>query len=162
MAVYYATKAFVLSFSEALARSCAGSGARVTVLCPGPVPTAFQARSGMSLERMPKFMMRSAEEVARAGYDGFKAGRRVVVPGLANKLATRFVGLAPRRLLLTAVLRLQRRRAPAGRGRPGRRPSRRHPEARARWAPSLNAPEPLARAQLADPSFRGTFCGATA
>jgi short-subunit dehydrogenase len=116
MAVYYATKAFVLSFSQALAEEMRGSGARVTVLCPGPVPTAFQARSGMSLERMPKFMMLSAEEVARAGYDGFRAGRRVVVPGLANRLATRLVGLAPRRLLLKAVMRLQRRRAPAGRG----------------------------------------------
>ena len=112
MTVYYATKAFVLSFSEALAEELAGSSTTVTVLCPGPVPTAFQARSGMSLERMPKFMMRSADEVARAGYDGFKAGRRVVVPGLANKLATRFVGLLPRRLLLAAVMRQQRRRAP--------------------------------------------------
>jgi short-subunit dehydrogenase len=71
---------------------------------------------------MPKFMTLSAEAVAEAGYDGFKRGRRVVVPGFANRLASRFVGLAPRRLLLKAMLRLQRRRAPLGR-RPARPPA---------------------------------------
>ena len=123
MAVYYATKAFVLSFSEALAQEVRGSGARVTALCPGPVPTAFQARSGMSPTSMPKFMTLSADEVARAGYDGFRAGRRVVVPGLANKLATALVGLLPRRLVLPAVERLQRRRGPGARS-PGKAPAK--------------------------------------
>ncbi|BAR98908.1 short-chain dehydrogenase [Blastochloris viridis] len=110
MAVYYATKAFVLSFSEALAQELSGSGASVTVLCPGPVPTGFQARSGMSLASIPSAMTMSAEAVAKAGYDGFNAGRRVVVPGITNRLAAALVGLVPRRLLLPAMQRLQQQR----------------------------------------------------
>ncbi len=74
MAVYYATKAYVLSFSEALHRELKPRGVRVTALCPGPVPTEFQARAGSRRnERYPSLLTQSAEQVAAAGYRGFKA-----------------------------------------------------------------------------------------
>ena len=86
MAVYYATKAYVLSFSEALHHELAPRGVRVTVLCPGPVPTEFQARAGVSSETLSPLLTRSAGRVAADGYRGLKEGRRVVVPGFANKV----------------------------------------------------------------------------
>jgi short-subunit dehydrogenase len=103
MAVYYASKAYVLSFSEALHRELSGRGVRVTVLCPGPVPTEFQARAGISMRDFPRILTRSAEQVAAEGYRGLMAGRRLVVPGLPNKLATMLVRLAPRGLVLAAM-----------------------------------------------------------
>ena len=85
MAVYYASKAYVLSFSEALYRELKPKGVRVTVLCPGPVPTEFQARAGLAADALPRILIRSAEQVARDGYRGLKAGRRVVVSGLCQQ-----------------------------------------------------------------------------
>jgi hypothetical protein len=102
MAVYYATKAYVLSFSEALHYELKPRGVRVTALCPGPVPTEFQARAGIRGTTFP-LLARSAEEVAREGYRGFKEGRRLVVPGFANKLVTALVRLVPHAILLRAA-----------------------------------------------------------
>jgi short-subunit dehydrogenase len=81
---------------------------RVTALCPGPVPTEFQARAGMRDDALPEFLTRSAEEVARDGYRGLMQGRRVVVPGAVNRAVTMAVGLAPRSLLLDLIARQQR------------------------------------------------------
>src|SRR6202049_967831 len=81
MAVYYASKAYVLSFSEALHRELKPRGIRVTVLCPGPVPTEFAVRAGISTGLAPGILTQSAESVAAAGYDGLMRGKRIVVPG---------------------------------------------------------------------------------
>jgi short-subunit dehydrogenase len=105
MAVYYASKAFVLSFSEALHRELAGRGIRVTALCPGPVPTEFQARSGMRLDRAASLLTLPADEVAEIGYRGLMGGKRVVVAGLGNKFAVFVVRLMPHGLLLRLVQR---------------------------------------------------------
>jgi uncharacterized protein len=110
MAVYYASKAYVLSFSEALHRELKPKGVRVTVLCPGPVPTEFQARAGMSGDAFPSLLTRSAEQVARDGYRGLKEGRRVVVPGFANRAVTTVIRFTPRSLLLNLIARQQRGR----------------------------------------------------
>jgi short-subunit dehydrogenase len=110
MAVYYATKAYVLSFSEALYHELAPKGVRVTVLCPGPVPTEFQARAGDTSKTLPPLLTRSAERVARDGYCGLKQGRRVVVPGIANKLVTVISRFLPHPLLLEATERHQQGR----------------------------------------------------
>ena len=108
MAVYYASKAYVLSFSEALHRELKPKGVRVTVLCPGPVPTEFQARAGMSDDAFPRLLTRSAEQVVRDGYRGLMQGRRVVVPGPANRAVTTMIRFAPRSLVLELIARQQR------------------------------------------------------
>jgi len=100
MAVYYATKAYVLSFTEALHQELAPKGVRVTALCPGPVPTEFQARAGVKAMKFPRTLTRSAERVANDGYRGLQEGRRVVVPGFANKLVTVLAPMLPRRWIL--------------------------------------------------------------
>jgi short-subunit dehydrogenase len=107
MAVYYATKAYVLSFTEALASETAGTGVTVTALCPGPTHTGFQRRAGF--KAIPLFrgpLVTDAAAVARAGWRGMKRGKRVVVPGLANKILIQGERLAPRRLATTIAHRL--------------------------------------------------------
>jgi hypothetical protein len=108
MAVYHATKAYVLSFSEALHRELAPKGVRVTALCPGPVETEFMARAGIPEGYFPRFMARSAERVAREGYEGLMRGKRVVVPGSDNKVATLLPRLLPRGLVLRLFRAIQR------------------------------------------------------
>jgi len=100
MAIYYASKAYVLSFSEALAQELKGE-ARVTVLCPGPVPTGFQERAnpGRGISA-PSLLRMSALEVAEEGWRGFERGKRVVIPGFFNKLVAFFVWHSPRSLIL--------------------------------------------------------------
>jgi uncharacterized protein len=110
MAVYYATKAYVLSFSEALHQELAPRGVRVTALCPGPVPTEFQARAGMSGDAFSPLLTRSAASVAADGYRGLKEGRRVVIPGFGNKVVSTLVRFVPHSILLKATDLAQRSR----------------------------------------------------
>jgi short-subunit dehydrogenase len=112
MAVYYAGKAFVLSFGEALHWELRPRGIRVTTLCPGPVPTEFQARAGFTGKFKADMLTKTAEQVAVAGYQGLRRGRRVVVPGIGNWLLTKLVRLMPRRLILSSVGRYNRGRFP--------------------------------------------------
>src|SRR5262249_3883946 len=112
MAVYYATKAFVLSFSEALHVELKSRGVRVTALCPGPVRTEFRERAGDQGDGYPPFVTLPAERVAAEAYRGFKAGHRLVVPGVGNKLIPMLSRFMPRALQLAAVdLRNRRRRS---------------------------------------------------
>jgi short-subunit dehydrogenase len=110
MAVYYASKAYVLSFSEALHRELAPRGVRVTVLCPGPVPTEFQARAGTKASTFPRALTRSAERVAQDGYRGLKEGRRLVVPGFPNRVIAALAPMLPRGFMLNMTGRRNRRR----------------------------------------------------
>ena len=100
MAVYYASKAYVLSFSEALHRELAERGVRVTALCPGPVPTEFQARAGMRLPAAARTLELPAERVAQIGYDAFMAGKRVVIAGIGNRMVVSLMRLVPNALIL--------------------------------------------------------------
>jgi short-subunit dehydrogenase len=100
MAVYYASKAYVLSFSEALHQELAGRGVRVTALCPGPVPTEFQARAGIHGRGVEGMLTLSAERVAQIGYAGFMRGKRVVVAGVGNRVLASLLHLIPNRMLL--------------------------------------------------------------
>jgi len=112
MAVYYASKAFVLSFSEAIANELAGTGVTVTALCPGPTRSEFQGRAGIEGARVVSGLvgMAGAAAVARAGWAAMKSGRRVVVPGAMNKAGIHALRLAPRRLTTAMVRRLQERK----------------------------------------------------
>jgi uncharacterized protein len=104
MSVYYASKAYVLFFSEALAYELRGTGVTVTTLCPGATRTGFQGVAGIKESRLIKSgRIMSAEKVAIAGYKGMMQGKRVVVPGLLNILLTCSVRFIPRSLLLPAV-----------------------------------------------------------
>ena len=111
MAVYYASKAYVLSFSEALHQELAPRGIRVTVLCPGPVPTEFAERAGIKESLAPSLLVQEAQRVARDGYRGLMAGRRVVVPGFINNLVTVLLRFVPHGLLLAMVSARQARRS---------------------------------------------------
>ena len=115
MSVYYASKAFVLSFSEALHSELKARGVRVTVLCPGPVPTEFAERAGITGSLAPAFLTLSAEQVAEAGYRGLMRGRRTVVPGMINKAVIASIRFVPRRWLLAVLDARQHRRRSAPR-----------------------------------------------
>jgi short-subunit dehydrogenase len=108
-AVYYASKAYIISFSEALYRELMPMGVRVTTLCPGPVHTEFQARAGVSGKKTTMFHV-PALRVAEEGYQGLMRGKRMVIPGFANKALTLLPRIAPRAWLLAAAGRRQRSR----------------------------------------------------
>ena len=109
MSVYNASKAYVISFSEGLRRELKPKGIRVTVLCPGPVPTEFQARAGIVDVHYPRGFDRSAADVARQGYDGLMRGRGIVVPGAHNKLVPLLPRFLPRGFIASMVYRRLRR-----------------------------------------------------
>ena len=112
MAVYYATKAFVLSFSEAIGNELTGSGVTVTALCPGPTNTEFQKVAGMEETRLfTGPLVKDPRSVARAGYAGMKRGKRIVIPGLGNKLLAQSVRFAPRHLVTQVTRFIQEKRS---------------------------------------------------
>ena len=112
MAAYYASKAYVLRLSEAVANELKGTGVTMTVLCPGATRTRFEQRAGLDLSRLFKWVpVSDAQTVASAGYRGMKQGKTQVIPGVLNRLvvfSTRFV---PRRALTAITRRLQERAA---------------------------------------------------
>ena len=109
MTVYYATKAFVSSFSEALRYELRESGVSVTTLSPGATKTGFAKRAKVNKSRLFA-QTRSAAEVATAGYKGLMRGKRVVIPGSKNKLLSIVAGLVPRTLATTVAARLNRKK----------------------------------------------------
>lgn len=112
MAVYYATKAYVLSFSEALQNELKSSGVTVTALCPGPTRTGFAEAAGISGSNLfsgPNVM--DAGPVAQAGYEAMMRGRAVVVPGFMNKVLIQAIRISPRFLIRAITRWFQERRA---------------------------------------------------
>ena len=111
MAVYYASKAYVLSFSEALANECEGTGVVVSALCPGPTETGFVAAApGMNESKLFDRAVMDARAVAVEGYRGLLAGKAIVIPGLRNNLLARSIGFFPRGLVTRVVRGIQERR----------------------------------------------------
>jgi short-subunit dehydrogenase len=110
MAVYYASKAYVLSFTEALRGELGPRGVRVTALCPGPVPSEFQARAGFLPGVDSAILNVSASDVALAAYRGLMANKRAVLPGLGIKIVPFLLRLFPRGFILAAVAKLQLKR----------------------------------------------------
>ncbi len=109
MAVYYATKAYVLSFTEAMRAELAPHGVRVTVLCPGPVPSEFQARAGLRPGFDSAVLKVLPAAVAQQAYRGLMANNRAVMPGIGIKIVPFLLRLFPRSFVLGAVCRLQLR-----------------------------------------------------
>ena len=108
MAVYYASKAFVLSFSEALWREAEGTGAHVTCLCPGPTVSHFHSRAGTDgLKLLRGSAPMQSPPVARLGYRAFQKNQRVVIAGLRNRMLARSVPFVPRKMLLNIVHGMQ-------------------------------------------------------
>jgi short-subunit dehydrogenase len=110
MAVYYASKAYVLHLSEALANECEGTGVVVSALCPGPTETGFVAAAGMGDSKLFDRAVMDARTVAEAGYRGLLAGKAVVIPGLRNNLLARSIGFFPRNLVTKVVRGIQEKR----------------------------------------------------
>ncbi len=111
MAVYYATKAYVLSFSEAIAEELSGTGVTVTTLCPGPTATGFQKTANLGSEALLKVKKPvPSMDVARAGYRGMMRGQRVIIPGLKNKIGVQSLRVSPRAVVTKVVRALQERR----------------------------------------------------
>lgn len=108
-AAYAASKAFVLSYSQALNAEQAGTGVSVTALCPGPVRTEFNEVAGIGEEAaaraLPRILWLSADDVAHQAIDGMVKGRAVVIPGKANAAGAALAHLTPRRVLLPIVAR---------------------------------------------------------
>ena len=104
---YGASKAFVLSYTQALQAELRGRGVTATALCPGPVETGFAEAAGIgddvAGEALPKVMWVSAESVAAQAVDGMAKGRSVVIPGTANRALARISHHLPRRLLLPVL-----------------------------------------------------------
>jgi uncharacterized protein len=98
-AIYCATKAYVLSFSEAIARDLEGTGVTVTCLCPGATQTEFARRAGIEYVRLFQAFVMDARDVARAGYQGLMRGKTTVVPGLYNQVLVSSIRFTPRRLV---------------------------------------------------------------
>jgi uncharacterized protein len=108
MAVYYATKAYVLSFSEALANELQGTGVTVTVLCPGPTASGFQARASMENSKLVKNKaIMDAQEVAAIGYRALNNNQTVIIPGWKNKFLALTVRFTPRNLITKIVRAMQ-------------------------------------------------------
>lgn len=103
MAVYYASKAFVLSFSEALAYELAGTGVTVTAICPGPTPTGFQAAADLRGRHLQRRRFMPVDRVADLAYRGIMKGKRVVIPGFGNKVLALGARFGPRRWVTNAV-----------------------------------------------------------
>ena len=111
MAIYYASKAFTLSFGQALGQELRGFGVGVTTLCPGVTLTGFQARAGFTSDiAIMRFGAATSASVAASGYAGLIAGRRTVIPGFSNKLLCRIVPLLPRAILLPMIASMQKRK----------------------------------------------------
>lgn len=92
MTAYYATKAYVLSYSQGLDEELKGTGVWVCCLCPGPTRTEFQERAGMKIPASLQASVLDSHPVALAGVEGLFRGKRIIVPGLLNRLTA----LAPR------------------------------------------------------------------
>ena len=107
MAVYYATKAYVLSFTEALAEELVGSGVTATALCPGVTESEFFDVAGLKGVGLSKIPMASAENVAVTGHQAFRAGKVIAIHGLSNRLGVQSLRLSPRAVVRKVVKSLQ-------------------------------------------------------
>lgn len=110
MSVYYATKAYVLSFSEALANELQDVGIQVSVLCPGPTDTDFEKRANLTQSKLSQRNLMTAELVAKIAFREFMCGKTMIVPGAANRILAGSVRFLPRKMVTQMVRRFQNER----------------------------------------------------
>lgn len=111
MSVYYASKHYVLAFSEAIANELNGTGVTVTTLCPGPTESEFQEHANMQKSKLfDRFPVATSKEVAEYGYKAMQKGKRVAVYGIPNKISSKIVALFPRRFVTATVRKIQERK----------------------------------------------------
>ncbi len=110
MAVYYATKAYVLSFSEALENELRNHGITVTALCPGPTQTDFGNRANLGESKLFQHGVMDVKTVAKLGYEQFISGKRIVIPGFKYRLLVSLIRFFPRRLITDFVRKIQEKR----------------------------------------------------
>ena len=108
MSIYYASKAFVLSFSLALSKEIKKHGISVSVLCPGPTKTGFEKTAKATDSILFRFLTKDPEFVARSAYKGLMKKRKIIIPGVFNKLNARLAPLLPKTLILSIVNYMQR------------------------------------------------------
>jgi len=114
LSVYYATKAYVLSFSEALSSELLGTGVRITTLCPGPTSTEFEKRAGFRQSKAFQRVLMNPGQVARLAYEGLHSGKSLIIPGLQNKLSTFSIRFLPRKWTTRMIRKLQSQRMKGG------------------------------------------------
>ena len=105
MAMYYSTKAYVLSLTEALYEEARGTGVYIGCLCPGPVKTTFQEKAGIKKAESAKKYLMDASDVAQKAYAGFKKKKAIIIPGFKNKLAVFGGKIAPRSISRKIILK---------------------------------------------------------
>ena len=105
MAVYYATKAYVLSFSEALAAELKGTGVKVSVLCPGPTPTNFGAMAGSKNVKLIRVSGTPPDKVAQDGHKAFRKGKVICISGIQNQFLVFLIRWVPRAMIRRIVLK---------------------------------------------------------
>ncbi len=109
MAVYYATKAYVLSFSEAIAAEVGDQGVTVTTLCPGPTESGFQKRADIGETKLVQRGLMRATDVAEAGYRALMQGKTIEIPGMTNKIGALLPRFVPRNAVTRIVMNMQER-----------------------------------------------------
>lgn len=109
MSVYYATKAYVLSFSEALSNEMKGTNIKITAVCPGATETNFGNRASMNESKLFQSGVGNVKDVARIAYEGFNKGKTIVIPGTTNKVLANSVRFMPRKMVTSVVRYIQRR-----------------------------------------------------
>jgi short-subunit dehydrogenase len=110
MAVYYATKAYVLSFTEALENELKGTNVTVSALCPGPTATGFAGRANLGQSKLFKSVgVMNVHQVVEVGYDGLLKGKTIIIPGLKNRLLTIGIRFLPRKMVTSIVRKVQER-----------------------------------------------------
>jgi len=107
MSIYYASKAYVQSFSEAIAKEVKGTGVTVTALCPGPTKTGFQKKVSDIKPNLINLNLATSESVARYGYHAMQRGDRIAIPGLLNQFLVHAVNFIPRNAVTDIVYLLQ-------------------------------------------------------
>lgn len=105
MAMYYSSKAYVLSLTEALHEEVKDLGIRVSCVCPGPVKTSFQSKAGIKKSEKAKKYLMDAEKVAKIAYEGFFKGKAIIIPGHKNKLLVWGTKLLPRSISRKIILK---------------------------------------------------------